>query len=353
MKRKILFLFLIAIVFEFGCSPSSNPALDVQPNEGGGAQDVVDAQDTADAFDTSEVTNKDTTSDIEDTKPAPHDIEDTSPLDVSHDTQQDIPGDIVPYDVEHDVPQDYNEPDINFGDSDVHLIDTGTADVNEQSQTLLYRVSSLHIKEPPLSYCPQGNNAGNCVEITGMVNNMIDNKINGNDGKYMDILVKFFFNPPDNTLEIGNGMCVRDNSNIITGCSYLPTQKPISYDNVEFKQSGMCWQDPQVNAVCLNTPAKDGDVDLSQLGFVIPLKQIQVAANFNGPDAFDINTELDGYLKGFLTQAEAKAIHIKNQYFDGTLEQLLPENKMTKLNGVSGWWFLFSFNAKRVPVILK
>ena len=251
-----------------------------------------------------------------------------------------------------DVSQDNSEPDVTPGDADVPLMDADATDIYSQPQTLLYRINTLHIEEPPLSYCPQGNNAGSCVEITDMVNNMIDNKINGNDGKYMDLLVKFDFNPAGSALKIGNGMCVRDNSNIITGCSYLPTQKPISYDNVEFKQSGMCWDDPEVKAVCLDTTGKDGEVNLSQLGFVIPLKQLQVAANFNGANPFDINTELDGYLKGFLTQDGAKAIHINYQGFDGTLYELLPQNKIVKVNGESGWWFLFSFNARRVPAIL-
>jgi len=277
------------------------------------------------------------------------------PKDVYKDSYKEIYYDVIRPDAEvvNDVITDIGPPpdifyDIYNDTTDIPTYDSWV-DATPVPTYKIFRMTSLNVEEPGFQYC---QDMGPCMDITTTVNQMINQYIKGQIGTQpLDILVEFARSPSDYEVTIGNGTCVRQGSKII-GCDFMAGGNQVTYNDVVFKGpqfSSLCLNDPQVIPTCFGTDQQDASIAIPGMQMVLGLRDANVAAHFTGASPF-VGSNMQGYLLGFMPFKWAQAIAIDYPgYFNGTMDQLLPQDKIESYKGEKGWWFTFSFNAKPVP----
>jgi len=283
-----------------------------------------------------------------------NDITEDTAKDIIYDTHKDVYKDVTydVYDVDivSDIAKDTGPKDIvNDMYKDIYQDIDGVEDVYPGPIYKMFRLTSLNVEEPGFLYC-QG--MGTCTDITSVVNNLINQYIDGQLGDQpLDILVKFGHNPGGYDTTIGNGACVRQGNNVV-GCDFVNGGDQVTYQDVMFKGpqfSSLCMNNPQVIPTCFSTDSQDASIAIPGMNMVLGLRDAWIAAHFTEDSPFD-NADMQGYLLGFMPFQWAHAISISYPgYFQGTMDQLLPKDKITVYNGEKGWWFTFSFDATPVP----
>ena len=281
---------------------------------------------------------------------------DLGPIDNGSDLQFDTTGRDPGFDLQTDAAQtDLAIDDVTIQDQagDPGVPDQGGDDtVNVDAvvyQSMLFRLTRLQDEDPGFVYCSMGSQ---CMDLTDMVNRLINQYIQGTDGKTpVDILLRFE-KSREYQVTIGNGDCERTETGRLKRCRFKNDGSDVTYEDVVYKGpqfSSLCMDDPQVKPACFGTDKQNASIEIPGMGLVLGLKDADVAAHFTGSNPFS-SKPIHGYLRVFMPLSWANAILIEYPQYNvrATLDQLLPPEKLTEYKGERGWWFAFSFDASPV-----
>ncbi|NOZ00284.1 MAG: hypothetical protein GXP54_00145 [Deltaproteobacteria bacterium] len=208
----------------------------------------------------------------------------------------------------------------------------------------VFRIDSLSLETPSVMY----DFGSGPVAVNNLISAFMTAKLDQfESGGLVTAFDPLALEYPYASMLVGEGQCPKAAGQWVPCCTMAPAGKQSQFENVTYKQTGNCSEDPLVAATCFITEASSfklsdviPDIFPEDVGSVVGFG----AGTFTGDP---INAIDDGFIQGFLPQASVADLSFN---LGGTVvngADLLADTPTQTKDGVVGWWVTLSYTAKR------